>query len=160
MKLSISFALTVWALAVVAHAGVASQTAEQFLRSIYNAYTGDPEKAPTIRLEDQANIRKYFEPGLAAMIIADETKAQQEEDVPALDFDPFVNGQDFTLTGPVTIKISPGTGAVTLATVRFTNSGRVNTLKYSLVKVGGQWRIYDIDWGGDGGTLRALYQQH
>jgi hypothetical protein len=54
------------------------------------------------------------------------------------------------------IAVSQETELGALAAVTFSNAGRTQTVKYRLVKAAGQWKIYDIDWGG-GHSLRKLF---
>ena len=62
--------------------------ATAFVTAIYAAYKG--KNAKGIRIDTKANIRRYFEPTLAALIIKDQKDAARRHDTPNLDGDPFV----------------------------------------------------------------------
>lgn len=131
--------------AVAADAG-----AEAFVNGIYNTYKGANSNG--VPLSDDATIRKYFEASLAKLIIDDRKNAGDE--VPTLDGDPFIDAQDWEIKNLKVVVADTGPGKAA-ATVTFTNSGEAKTIKLSLVKVGGAWKISDIDWGR--GTLRGLF---
>jgi hypothetical protein len=151
--------LVIVALAWPAAAGAAAagQTPEQFLRGIYAAYTGASDSATGINLSNEATLRKYFEPRLASLMVADMKRAAAAGDVGTLDFDPFINAQDYDIRKPAVIAVSQQTELGAMATVTFTNSGQAQTVKYRLVKNDGQWRVYDISWGT--ASLRAMFQK-
>lgn len=133
----------------------ADPAAEAFVNGIYKNYVkAGGMTGMGVPLDNEAVIRKYFEPSLAKMMI-DDQKASQGE-VGALDGDPFVNAQDWEIKSFTANVVDNGPNKAT-ATVRFRSIDRQENIVLSLVKVGGQWRIYDINWG-ENGTLRALFQ--
>jgi hypothetical protein len=134
-------------------AGHADPAAKAFLDKIYAAYKG--KKSKGILLDSDASLRRYFEPGLADLMIKDRKDAAKRGDVPNLDGDPFVNAQDWEI-GPVDIAVSDTAPDKATATVSFKNLDMPNKLVYALVKLKAGWRIADIDWG-ENGTLRGLY---
>jgi hypothetical protein len=149
-------ALVALTLAVfAAGAQAAEQTPEAFLRAIYDGYaaraSGDGQGE-----EDNVRTRRLFVPDLAEMIVADYRKMQDMPGEPVLEFDPFLNAQDVDITGLVGIQVVNHTGDRAAAVVTFVNSGRRQTLSYSLVKMDGQWKIHDINWNGER-TLRSLF---
>ena len=79
---------------------------------------------------------------LEALYAAD-AEATPEGEIGALDFDPFVDGQDFELTD---FEIgAPGiAGDYASADVTFNNMGRPTTLAYEFVKENGSWQIDDV----------------
>ena len=79
---------------------------------------------------------------LEALYTAD-AEATPEGEIGALDFDPFVDGQDFELTD---FEIgAPGiAGDYASADVTFNNMGRPTTLAYEFVKENGSWQIDDV----------------
>ena len=84
----------------------------------------------------------FFSDELEALYAAD-AEATPEGEIGALDFDPFVDGQDFELTD---FEIgAPGiAGDYASADVTFSNMGRPTTLSYELVKEDGSWQIDDV----------------
>jgi hypothetical protein len=145
--------------AVLASAGVfpdavyADPEAKAFLDRIYAAYKGKNSKG--IALASDAALRRYFEPGLAAMMIKDRRDADKRGDVPNLDGDPFINGQDWEI-GPVDIVVTDTAPDKASATASFRNFDMPTKVVFDLVKLKTGWRIADIDWG-ENGTLRGLY---
>jgi hypothetical protein len=85
-----------------AGAARADAAAKTFLEKIYAAYKGKNSKG--VSFDTDAGVRRYFEPGLAALIIKDRNDAKKRDDVPNLDADPFVGGQDWEI-GPVEIVV-------------------------------------------------------
>jgi hypothetical protein len=134
-------------------AGQADPAAKAFLEKIYAAYKGKNSKG--VDLDGAAALRRYFEPGLAALMIKDEKAAARRHDVPTLEGDPFVNGQDWEVNA-VDIMVEDTAPEKATATVTFMNIDRVDKLVFDLVKLKSGWRIADIDWG-ENGTLRGLY---
>ena len=146
----------VWLGAGAAHA--ADPAAENFVKGIYANYTGTGMTALGVPLDSEAVINRYFDPSLAKLILDDRKAAG--DDVPTLDGDPFINAQDWEIKALVVHVDDNGPGKAT-ATVRFKNFGEDKTIKLSLVRVGAQWKISDIEYfGADAGTLRGLFQHH
>ena len=84
----------------------------------------------------------FFSDELEALYAAD-AEATPEGEIGALDFDPFVDGQDFELTD---FEIgAPGiAGDYASADVTFNNMGHPTTLAYEFVKENGSWQIDDV----------------
>lgn len=131
--------------------------AKAFVTKIYDAYKGKSSKGVVIHT-DAAN-RAYFEPALAALITKDDAAAAKRKDVPALDFDPFVDSQEWELTD-LNIAVSESSPDNATATVSFKNFGAPTKIVLSLVKVKPDWRITNITWSRDGNpaSLRELYK--
>jgi hypothetical protein len=134
-------------------AGRADPAAKAFLDRIYAAYKGKNSKG--VMIDGDAALRRYFEPGLAALMIKDEKAAGRRHDVPTLEGDPFINGQDWEIKA-VDIVVEDTAPDKATATVTFMNFDTSERLTYALVKLKTGWRIADIDWG-ENGTLRGLY---
>jgi hypothetical protein len=133
--------------------GQADPAAKAFLEKIYAAYKGKNSKG--VMIDSDAALRRYFEPGLAALINKDERAAARRHDVPSLEGDPFVNSQDWEIKA-VEIMVEDTAPDKATATVTFMNIDMPEKLVYDLVKLKTGWRIADIDWG-ENGTLRGLY---
>ena len=140
---------------VPAGAALADPAAKAFLEKIYAAYKGKNSKG--IPLDSDAMLRRYFEPKLAALMIKDRKNAAKRGDVPELNSDPFINGQDWEI-GPVDIAVSDIAPDKASATVKFRNFKDQTTVVYDLIKLKDGWRIADITWDGKD-TLRGFYEK-
>jgi hypothetical protein len=133
----------------------ADAAAQAFVESIYAGYKGKNPKG--VSIATNAQIRKYFEPSLATLIINDAAAAKKRGDVPDLDGDPFVDAQDFEIDRFI-ITFPEAEADKALAQVSFTNAGEAKVVKLSLTKVKAGWRIADIDYG-EGRTLRQIFKK-
>lgn len=68
-------------------------------------------------------------------------------DIGRIDFDPFVNGQDYQLSN-LSIGEPYLAGGKAVVRVSFENMGTPNELGFLLVNEGGEWKIGDV-WNGD-----------
>lgn len=129
---------------------------DAFLNAIYSAYKGSSDKgAKGIPLNSDETIQRYFEPSLAAEIIKDAAEAKKRGDVPKLNGDPFIDGQDWEITKfNVAVKEAGADKAV--GTVTINNFGKDIPINLNLVKQPDGWRIANISWE-TGDTLRSLY---
>ena len=130
-------------------------SAEAFLRSIYGkAYIG--KNAKGVDVDTRAQLDRYFVPDLAKSIDDDAKSAAKRGDIGELDGDPFIGAQDMEIAAfDISVQAADATHAT--GTVRFENLGDARTVIVTLVRLTTGWRIVDIDWGGDAGTLRALF---
>jgi len=137
-------------------AGAEDAAARAFVAAIYETYVGRDGNG--IMLDDEKAIRRHFEPGLAALIVKDQKNAERRNEAPALDGDPFVDGQDWDIAAYTIAMADTGPGKAT-ATVSFDNAGKPTTVVLELVKIKNDWRISDITWQHDGKpeTLRSLF---
>lgn len=147
------------AISCVALAGTgaaADTTARGFVTAIYDAYKG--KNGNGVALNDARTIRRYFEPSLATLLAKDQSGAARRNEVGKLDFDPFVDGQDWDIT-TVNIAMTDAAADRTTATVDLNNFGKPSTVVLDLTKVKNDWRINDITWNHDGktATLRGLF---
>ena len=135
----------------------ADPAALAFVTGIYAAYKG--KNAKGIRLDTEANLRRYFEPSLAALMIKDQKDAARRHDAPNLDGDPFVDAQDWDIAA-FDIAITDAVNNAASATVKFRNSDTPTVVVLDLVKTANDWRVSDITWQHDGKneTLRGLYR--
>jgi hypothetical protein len=151
---SLTFGAACAVLAAPAPAADASATA--FITAIYNTYRGKDSKG--VRLDGGRNIRRYFEPKLATLMTKDENTAARHGDVGSLEFDPFIDAQDWEVT-KFDIAVNDAAAGKTQATVKFVNLGKAKTVVLDLIQLKGDWRIYDITWVHDGKTetLRKIF---
>jgi hypothetical protein len=150
----LTFGAACAALAAPASAGDASATA--FITAIYNSYKGKDSKG--ISLGSERVIRRYFEPKLATLMTKDQKTAARRKEVGLLDFDPFLDAQDWDVTS-FDITVNDAAAGKTQATVKFVNLGDATTVVLDLIQLKGDWRIYDITWLRDGKpeTLRKIF---
>ena len=135
----------------------ADAAAKAFLEKIYAAYKG--KKSKGIPLDTDAEIRLYFEPSIAALMIKDSKAAAKRHDVPELEGDPFLGAQDWEI-GPVEVTVTDTAPDHATAIAKFMNFKEPQTVTYDLVKLKQGWRIADITWQQSDGTkdtLRGLY---
>jgi hypothetical protein len=140
---------------VISLASAADVSARNFVSAIYNAYKGSNGNG--ISLESEAAIRRYFEPGLAALIVKDRKNAQQRGEAPALTGDPFVDSGDWDIREfDIAVQHVPPNKAT--GTIKFENFDQPRTVVLDLVKLKEGWRITDVSWQRDGAkeTLRGL----
>ncbi len=125
------------ALGAAAPLGDADSDPEALITAIYQTYT---DIAPG---EDGVpNVEGVYSERLQALIDKDE-KETPEGEVGRIDWDLFVDGQDWQLTE---LKIEPLSQSATQAEVRatFKNFGEPRDILYTLVLEDGHWRIDDI----------------
>ena len=97
-----------------------------------------------------------FEPRLAAAIARDSDLAGERGEVsPILDYDPFVQGQDYEIKG-LTISVEETTSRTAGVLVRFRNAGKPVAIRFDLLRLEDGWRIRDMRWGKT--SLRALFR--
>jgi hypothetical protein len=143
---------------IAAPAAAADASAHDFVAAIYDTYVGKDGNG--IALDTDQAVQRYFEPALAALIRKDQKEAERRNEVPALDFDPFVDAQDWDIAA-FAIAVTDGSSDKASATVKFNNFGKPAIVVLDLVKIGNAWKISDIAWQphDQPNTLRGLYAQ-
>ena len=143
-------------LAVATPARAADVSALAFVTDVYNGYKGND--SPGHALDSEPVIRRYFEPSLAALMIKDQKLAAKRGEVGSLDFDPFVDAQEWEIS-EFDIAVSDPAPGKAIATVKFTNLGKPTVVTLDLIAIKNEWRIRDITWQIDGKsqTLRGMY---
>ena len=142
---------------LLARAAEPPPTAKRFVERIYSAYLGSAQNgANGVQLDTPTDIKRYFTPALAILILEDEAAAEQRGEEPTLGGDAFVGHEDWDIADlAVDVKEA---GAKAKATVSFTNFGKAEKVVVELLKVGADWRIADIQWD-DASTLRGLFRK-
>jgi len=146
----------------VTSAGIASRVASAdaspriFVTAIYDTYVG--KNGDGIALDSEQKVRHYFEPSLAALILKDQNQAERRKESSTLDFDPFVDAQDWDIAA-FDVVVSDMRPDKASATVNFNNFGKPKTVVMDLVKIKSEWKIGDITWTPheNPNRLRALY---
>jgi hypothetical protein len=134
-------------------APAASETPQAFLDAIYKTYLGKDAKG--VILDKPAVIRRYFAAPLAAAMIKDNAAAAKRREVPMLDGDPFINGQDWEISD-LAVKVEMNGPDKAKGTATFNNFETRMTVTYDLVKTAAGWHIADIL--NDNRSLKALYK--
>jgi hypothetical protein len=132
----------------------AAPSARVFLAGIYAAYLGPSSASRGVAIDTRARIGRYFAPDLAALIADDADAAARNGDEGELDGDPFIDGQDWTITD-LAIAVRPAGPRRAVGVVTFRNFGKPTSVTLDLVLLPPGWRITDIHWAE--GTLRGLY---
>ncbi len=149
----------VLAVAVVASASplaAADPSAHDFVAAIYDTYVSKDRNG--VALDSNAAVRRYFEPTLAALIVKDRKQAARRGEVGLLDFDPFVDGQDWEISDLDIVVADAGPGKAR-ATVKFKNVDKPSVVTLELVKIGKAWKIGNVTWQPHEhpNNLRALF---
>jgi hypothetical protein len=146
---------TAW-VAVTAHAAADDSSARAFVAAIYDAYVG--KNGNGVALDSDQKVQRYFDPSLGALILKDQHEAARRREVGTLDFDPFVDAQDWDIAAFDVAVNDKGPNKAS-ATVQFNNFGKAKTVVLDLVKIKNEWKINDIAWTPheNPNTLRALF---
>jgi len=149
----------VLAVAVVASASplaAADPSAHDFVAAIYDTYVSKDRNG--LALDSDATVRRYFEPTLAALIVKDRKQAARRGEVGLLDFDPFVDGQDWEISD-LDIAVADAGPGKARATVKFKNVDKPSVVTLELVKIGKAWKIGNVTWQPheQPNNLRALF---
>jgi hypothetical protein len=137
-------------------AAAADSSAHDFVAAIYDAYLGKDSHG--LALDSDAKVRRYFEPSLAALILKDRKQSARRGEVGALDFDPFVDAQDWEISDLAIAVADAGPGKAR-ATVKFRNVDKPSVVALELIKIGNAWKISNVTWEPheQPNNLRALY---
>jgi hypothetical protein len=122
-----------------------------FVAATYAAYRASNNATP--------NVDSAYSPRLAALF-RDYAAAQSPDEVGALDFDWWVNGQDWEISEPALTETNEGPDR-RLITARFTNMGSAETIRFGFVRENGRWYLDDVLGGNgdEGWTLSALLRE-
>jgi hypothetical protein len=144
-----------WGIAAPAAAADAAATA--FVTKIFDAYKGKDAKGVTT--DTEADLRRYFEPSLVALIVKDQKAAARRQEVPTLDGDPFVDAQEWEIAA-FDIAVTDVSPDKAVATVEYKNFDVPVKVVLNLVKIKNDWRIADIVSTQQGRTqsLRGLFK--
>lgn len=146
------FLATAIVLATLPVAAFAAQSGPaDFLNAIYGQYAPGKDG---VTLDDAAALRRVFTPSLAELIQHDRAMAEEADDLPTLDGDPFVDAQDWDITD-LDVKVEDLGGGRAVGHVTFRNFGEAKTVELDLVRTTAGWRIDDVKWGD--ASLRGLY---
>jgi hypothetical protein len=136
-------------MSAVLPASAADVSAKDFVMALYKSYEGKDAKGIPL---DSSRAKAVITASLMALIDADSKRAARRKDVPDLDGDPFVDAQDWEISGLTVDAQEQGASAV--AKVAFTNAGQKTAITLNLIKTAGTWRIDDFT--GPSGSVRKL----
>ena len=124
---------------------------DALVRSLYQHYLETaPDTVVGFDFTEPAVAAGYFDPTLAKLVVADAKSAE-----PRLNFDPFIEGQDFEIKAvAVEAKGLTKTSATVIA--QFDNFDEKKTVSFKMVRTPAGWRIADVQWDRNPQTLRAL----
>lgn len=128
-----------------------AQGPDAVVRALYQHYLDtrtDSEVAFDYTNPDVA--KTYFDPSLVKLIAAD-----SKRDTSRLDFDPFIDGQEFEIKS-VDLETKMTSPREAVVTAHFDNFEQATTVTYKLARSSSGWRITDVLWAGGRGTLRKL----
>jgi len=128
----------------------ADEAARAFVKRIYNSYVGPNAKGLPL---NESSTLQLFTPALQKFIAADAAQAAKRGEPPALNGDPFVDAQDWKITG-LAIEVRDLTPGAAKATVRFKNAGKDVAVSLNLSHMDDDWHIDEIV--GPSGSLRKL----
>jgi hypothetical protein len=127
--------------------------ADAFVRDIYKAYA--PKENLGVSLNSVAEAQPYFTPEMAKLIGEDAAAAIAANAHGKLDFDPFINGQQWQFD-TYDLKLDEAGPGKMKATVRFQEIDTYETVYLQLAQTPDGWRIADIAWSDGGPSLRAI----
>ncbi len=131
---------------------VPDKTPEDLVHFVYKQYVGKKSDDEIFRWTSKAMADRLFEPALARGLIRALNSAANREE-PVIDFDPFVDGQDFEIKS-YTLKTERKSADRARVVAVFTNLGEPRQVAYDLVVTKAGWRIHDISWGPGRGSFR------
>jgi hypothetical protein len=123
------------------------------IRPLYTRYMTDPAVTTFPSLEEQAPWSASMRQALVDMM----TRSEQAQ-APILDFDPFVNAQDWQISNVNVTTDSVAENSHAVVRASFQNGGSPQEVVYDLVWEGGGWRVDNVRSGGppDGWDLRQI----
>ncbi|MBF0262154.1 MAG: DUF3828 domain-containing protein [Magnetococcales bacterium] len=128
-------------------------TPRELVREIYRHYVGPGTRGIELHRPDQA--RRYFTPETAALIQADQAQAQGE--VGRLDWDPFVQGQDWEMNRLPELRVEEITPERVVVTALAVNGQ--GAIRYECRHEKSGWRIEEIRWEGGAKSLREILRE-
>lgn len=122
----------------------------------WTAMIEEPPGGDVFLEQPDTALRRYLSPELAALLRRDRDCAARTQEVCRLDFDPLWDSQDPAATA---LRIVAGdTPEIVRVSYAYPGSNERVELRYSVVLVGGQWRIDDIHYA-NGSSLRKILEQ-
>lgn len=131
--------------------------AETLVRALYKAHDG--KSGPFFQTKSRARVDKYFTKSLAVLIWNDSVASARAHEVGVIDGDPLYNAQDVEIknfaVGRARVKADTA-----IVPVTFTNFGKKQKIDFQLKLVKNSWKIDDIVYGGEAGSLRQWFKKN
>lgn len=128
---------------------LAATAPEHIVRLLYQHYIDTPAGLViSFDFKDPVVASNYFDPTLARLLVADGV-----QDSPELDFDPFVNGQDFEVKA-VDLETHMLADDKAEVTAHFKNFDADETRIFTVVRTKRGWRIADVRGEDEEKSLR------
>ena len=129
---------------------------EAVVTALYRAHKSKAQD-PFFNSKSRASLDRYFVKSLADLIWKDSVTSAKNNEVGVIDGDPLYNAQDTEIK-----KFAIGRAVVkddtAVVPVTFTNFGKKEKITFNMKKVAGVWKVDDIVYGGDAGTLRKWFK--
>jgi hypothetical protein len=132
-----------------------ADAARTLVVDLYKAHDG--KRSPFFQSKDRSLVDKYFTKSLGDLIWNDAVTSQKNNEVGVIDGDPLYNAQDTDIKN-FSIGTAEVTGDAAAVPVTFNNFGKKQTIKFRLKHVGEAWKIDDIEYGGEFGSLRKWFK--
>jgi len=129
--------------------------AEALVSDLYKAHNG--KNSPFFQSKNRGLVDKYFTKALGDLIWNDAVTSQKNNEVGVIDGDPLYNAQDTDIKN-FAVGRSEVKADKAIVPVTFTNYGNKQNIKFHIVKAGDAWKIDDIEYGGEAGTLRGWFK--
>ncbi len=154
---SILVIVTLFSIGGISSIAAQKTTPELVIKDLYKTHDQDLKNSNDSILSGKSRkiLDKYFDKTLADFIWKDLTT--QRDGVGVLDFDPFYNAQDTDIKNFSVAKAKISGGKATVV-VKFTNSGRKDTLTYQFVRQNSAWKIIDIKYT-DNSSLLGYFKE-
>ena len=129
---------------------------EALIADLYKAHKSK-RTDPFFDSKSRVTLDKYFTKSLADLIWNDSVNSAKNNEVGVIDGDPLYDAQDMEIKNFAIGKaeINGDSGVVP---VTFTNFGKKQTIKFDITRVANTWKVDDIDYGSEEGTMRSWFK--
>lgn len=135
---------------LVSAIGIAAQTTpDAVVRDLYKA-----NKLKDVAKMSRAELERFFTPTLAADFFAAANSAD------GLDVQILYDAQDEKITAFIVSSPEMTSADTAKVPVTFKNFNVLKRIVFTLKRTGSNWRISDIDWSGEDGTLKTYLESY
>ncbi len=150
-RISVAGVLLVLGAAALSAQAVAVEPPDAVLRAVYQLYLETaPDTVVGFDFTDPTVAAAYFDPQLTKLLVADAKSGD-----PRLNFDPFIEGQDFEIKA-VACQTKAVTKKDAQVVCQFDNFDEKKVVSFKMVRITAGWRIADVTWDRNPQSLRAL----
>lgn len=129
---------------------------EAVVTALYRAHKSRTQD-PFFNSKSRASLDKYFVRSLADLIWKDSVTSAKNNEVGVIDADPLYDAQDMEIK-----RFAIGRGVIkgesAAVPVTFKNFSKKEKIIFNMKKVAAVWKVDDIVYGGDAGTLRGWFK--